>query len=234
VQTNSDYQREGDETFTVVLSQPTGVASIRSDSGEATGTIIDIPPQPEQPAPANPTLTIQSAPEQPSADLVVEASVEPAPEQQADEPPAMPENELVVLRDFPEQRFSAGDGFTTISYQIPTDTFGHTETEAEITLSALLADGQDLPKWLIFDPEKGEFRGIPPKGFSGTLMIRVVARNDIGDQVETMVTIDILSNDQTSIQNGKSDLFVQLQSDSQFSWRAARDQLVQAAKRMRG
>lgn len=189
---------------------------------------VDIPsPPPPAPVPV-------ATPEQPPADKPLEDAPLPLMTPAADLVLEQPDNELVVLRDIPEQRFSAGDGFTAISYQIPTDTFGHTETEAEITLSAVLADGQDLPKWLIFDPEKGEFRGIPPKGFSGTLMIRVFARNDIGDQVETMVTIDILSNDQTFIQNGKSDLFVQLQSDSQFSWRAARDQLIQAAKRMRG
>ncbi|NVK00548.1 MAG: hypothetical protein HWE12_03305 [Oceanospirillaceae bacterium] len=187
------------------------------------------PPPPPPPAPAAFT-----APEPPPAEEPVVEVPEPAPAPAADVVLEQPDNELIVMRNIPEQRFSAGDGFTTISYQIPTDTFGHTETETEITLSALMATGEDLPKWLIFDPEKGEFRGIPPEGFSGTLIIRVIARDANGDQVETMVTIEVISDAQTSVSVGKADLFAQLQSDSQFSWRAARDQLVQAAKRMRG
>jgi len=215
-----------------IYDDGTGVKQVFTNGVLMTSTVgldDDTPAPPPQPAPAAFT-----APEPPPAEEPVVEVPEPVPAPAADVVLEQPDNELIVMRNIPEQRFSAGDGFTTISYQIPTDTFGHTETETEITLSALMATGEDLPKWLIFDPEKGEFRGIPPEGFSGTLIIRVVARDANGDQVETMVTIEVISNAQTSVSVGKADLFAQLQSDSQFSWRAARDQLVQAAKRMRG
>ncbi|PNH95404.1 VCBS domain-containing protein [Vibrio diazotrophicus] len=142
--------------------------------------------------------------------------------------------ELQVLRNIPEQSFSAGDGFTSISVQIPADTFGHTEPDARIQLSAVLVNGEQIPDWLVFDEQKGEFRGIPPKGFEGTLLIRIVARDSKGAQVETILTIEI-SNHQSKVSSfGKQELYAQLHSDTQFSWKNARDQLIQAARQLRG
>jgi len=225
-------------------------------------------------APAPQILAADPAPQPVArgADRVVEAS-DPRPVQrQIEEVVEAPQGELLLNRNIPEQNFEAGDGFTQISFQIPTDTFGHTEPGVQIELSAILADGSALPTWLVFDPAKGEFRGIPPRDFSGLLTIRVIARDYLGAEVETMVNVEVISGQQGQLtvdeeatnqeeQAGAEDvdnaaekanaeegnpdaevqaaaeskpgLMNQLQSQSQFAWKAQRDELVKKAKKLR-
>jgi len=185
---------------------PEIVVSVVPEAIVSTASYTPPPPPPSEPV------------EEPESEPVVEIMLAPT------------KGELLVQRDIPEQVFSSPEGLTVISFSIPADTFGHTEPGAEITLSALLIDGEELPYWLIFDSEKGEFRGIAPEGYDGAVIIRVIARDHHGNQVETIVTIHIRPdvNDQT--QTGKVHLMEQLHSQSQFAWKAERDRLIQVAK----
>ncbi|HSG04572.1 MAG TPA: hypothetical protein VLA39_12710, partial [Marinobacterium sp.] len=107
-----------------------------------------------------------------------------------------------------------------------------------------------------------------PKGFSGVLSIRVIARDERGAEVETMIVIDISNGAQGTISANeaqgseqqplsaeegddqlsdkvasddedlemavfKPGLKEQLQSQSQFVWKAERDELVKKAKKLR-
>ncbi|WP_139215199.1 tandem-95 repeat protein, partial [Oceanisphaera psychrotolerans] len=139
---------------------------------------------------------------------------------------------LMVQRDIPEQNFSSSGGLTTISFIIPADTFGHTQPGVDIQLSAVLVNGQSLPDWLLFDAEKGEFRGVAPANFDGVMVIKVIARDENGRQVETQVTIRVRAdaNSDTTAQTGKIGLMDQLKSQSQFAWKGERDRLIELAR----
>ena len=69
------------------------------------------------------------------------------------------------------------------SFTIPASTFDDVDGDILI-LSAMLADGSDLPSWLSFDPATGTFLGIPPQDFNGVFDLRVTA----SDGIESVVT----------------------------------------------
>ena len=215
----------GNDSFTVTVSDGKGGSDTLTVNVEVTPKPVVVPP----PAPVAPAPSADVPPPPPPVEIPPMPRVETGIEQAQ-----VPETgQILVQRDIPEQTFASSNGITLISFNIPTDTFGHTEPGAEITLSAVLADGRELPDWLLFDPEKGEFRGVAPKGFDGTLVIRVIARDQDGNQVETMVTIQVRSEQAETaelMQEGKGGLMQQLQSHNQFAWKAERDRLIHLAR----
>jgi hypothetical protein len=64
-----------------------------------------------------------------------------------------------------------------IAFSLPGDSFSDVEDNSQLTLSASLDNGDALPPWLIFSD--GNFSGLPPQDFTGTLRIRVSA-TDLG------------------------------------------------------
>lgn len=102
------------------------------------------------------------------------------------------EHQLRVHKNIPTQNaFSGAD----LNYVVPIDTFLHTDTTAEVSFSALMVDGTDLPTWLIFNPSNGEFSGEAPADFEGELQIKIIARDQEGRQAETMLDLNISAED---------------------------------------
>ncbi len=62
----------------------------------------------------------------------------------------------------------------SISFTLPADTFSDIDGDT-LSVSALLADGSELPAWLSFDAAAGSFSGTPPQDFNGTLSVTVTA-----------------------------------------------------------
>ena len=147
---------------------------------------------------------------------------------------------LQVQREVVPQRFAVGTG--EIRFSVPPETFSHTDPSASVTLSAVLASGAALPDWLIFDPVKGEFSGIPPQGFQGELVIKLIARDSAGRQIETEVKIRIgdarataekgvkLQKGERPVGQGKPGLTAQLRGASVFAWKAERDRALHQAR----
>jgi ELWxxDGT repeat protein len=79
-----------------------------------------------------------------------------------------------------------------VNFSIPVDAFGHSSTEAAITLAAKLTDGRPLPTWLSFDTVKGAFIGQAPEGYNGALSVVVVARDNAGNEVSSTFEIRVL------------------------------------------
>jgi hypothetical protein len=139
--------------------------------------------------------------------------------------------ELRTARDIPLQKFASSDRL--IVFLIPKDTFEHTDAEAKIILTATMVDGTALPTWLIFDPLKGEFRGVAPQDFTGDLIIKILARDDFGRQAETTVKINIESAPGRLAFKGKPGLTVELHQQSVFAWKHERDRLLQQMRQAR-
>lgn len=81
------------------------------------------------------------------------------------------------------------------SISIPLDAFVHTDPNAQVTLSARLANGQALPAWIRFDPQAGTFSVTPPPGAQRDMVVRVIARDNQGREVTAVFRIRIGGRD---------------------------------------
>lgn len=90
-----------------------------------------------------------------------------------------------------------------VAFALPADAFGDADGDP-LTYSATVADGSPLPFWLIFDG--GQFTGIPPENFNGSLDILVTA--DDGEfAVSDTFTLNITAvNDAPSLVSALSDI----------------------------
>ncbi|MBL4615946.1 MAG: DUF4347 domain-containing protein, partial [Magnetovibrio sp.] len=82
-----------------------------------------------------------------------------------------------------------------VSFQLPLDTFAHSNTDAEVTVEARQMDGQSLPAWLDFNTQTGAFSGEAPKGMVGTIEVQVIARDAEGREATTSFMIVIGGGD---------------------------------------
>jgi Ca2+-binding RTX toxin-like protein len=76
----------------------------------------------------------------------------------------------------PDNAFYDQDGESTIA----TGPLSANPDWAILTYSATLADGQELPSWLTFDPDSRTFEGTPPAGFPTTYEVQVTATDTGG------------------------------------------------------
>jgi phage-related protein len=81
---------------------------------------------------------------------------------------------------------SATAGF---SVALPADTFAHSDSQAQVAVTASSADGAKLPDWVSFSASDKKFTGVPPAGVK-TLEVVVTARDSSGNQVSTKLTIN--------------------------------------------
>jgi VCBS repeat-containing protein len=95
---------------------------------------------------------------------------------------------LVLFRGVPDREFDSG---STITFSVPNDAFAHTKSDEVVTLIATLLDGTPLPGWLAFSSEKGVFEGVPPKGYQGELVIKVVARDKQGREAAATFRVKV-------------------------------------------
>jgi hypothetical protein len=75
--------------------------------------------------------------------------------------------------------------------QIPQNAFVASRPDATVTLSAQLANGATLPSWLSFDARTGTLQGTPPAGVKGELAVRIVARDERGNQAVQTFKISV-------------------------------------------
>ncbi len=201
----------------------------------ATGSITD-----DDLAPEPPPVAAVAGPTMPAATVVVAVPASPASPDTPEFPPVTEarmtefnaqrgDHDLRVDKAIPDQVFPADTA--EIHYVVPVDAFVHTDENARVDLAALMLDGSPLPPWLQFDPKKGEFVGVPPAGFQGELMIKVVARDEAGRQAETLIRI-IIGNrqDQSAALLGRQGLSSQFMAQGILAWKAERDLLVKHAR----
>ncbi len=109
---------------------------------------------------------------------------------------------LSILRGITDQVVESTGVATKIS--LPFDAFVHTDKNAVIALEAKLADDAQLPNWVRFDPATGVFEVVPPEGFVGKLDLKVVARDDKGQEVTAIFQMFIGQEAETRPQSRES------------------------------
>lgn len=118
-------------------------------------------------------------------------------------------NSLIVNKGMPDQDVRLPNEAAVVEFAVPRETFAHGRTDTTVTLAATQADGSPLPPWLSFDPAKGKFSG-QPEGFRGELRIRLIARDNQGNQVEVEFSIRIGDSVEKISIRGKPSLSAQI------------------------
>ncbi|MEH2354514.1 putative Ig domain-containing protein, partial [Nostoc sp.] len=81
-------------------------------------------------------------------------------------------NPPIVDRAIADQKVTAE---TTFNFIIPENTFSDVDIEDTLTYTATLDNGDPLPSWLSFNPNKRTFTGVPTNNNLGSLNIKVTA-----------------------------------------------------------
>jgi cyclophilin family peptidyl-prolyl cis-trans isomerase len=93
---------------------------------------------------------------------------------------------------------------TNFSFTIPENTF--TDTDDTLTYFATQADGNNLPSWLVFNPETRTFSGTPTNHEVGSLNIKVTATDTAGETANNDFTIIVNNtNDAPILENAIAD-----------------------------
>ncbi len=85
---------------------------------------------------------------------------------------------LLLFNGVADQAVNPESGF--VNFNVPSDAFTHTNALAVIQLHASLANGDELPAWLVFDATTGKFSGRPPVDVDNDIQVQVVARDTDG------------------------------------------------------
>jgi len=138
--------------------------------------------------------------------------------------------EVLVLRNMADQSATRVGNQLIVNFDVPATTFAHTDPSASVTLRAALADGRPLPGWLKFNPITGEFRGIAPENYEGSLEITVVATDNNGSKAVTRFRVDLTGKSDKTSDAGKPRLQAEMMSQSSFDWKAERDAWIRHAR----
>ena len=95
---------------------------------------------------------------------------------------------LVLFQGVPDQFVDAD---ARLSMTIPADAFAHTQPKAIVRLAAVLQDGRPLPTWVQFNGQTGQFTGEVPKGLTGELRIKLIARDLTGREAVALFRINV-------------------------------------------
>ncbi len=76
-------------------------------------------------------------------------------------------------------------------YSLPEDMFSHHNPDAVISLEVGSVNGSSIPLWMSFDPVKKIISGTPPKDAIGEYRIELIAKDQFGGEVRTVVLVKI-------------------------------------------
>ena len=83
-----------------------------------------------------------------------------------------------------------------IDFAIPEDAFSDADGDSNTELVLSISDpaGGELPEWLTFDEETGQFTGVPPEDYQGQLKLLVTATDEFGESVSDELTLQFGDN----------------------------------------
>ncbi|MCX7096464.1 MAG: Ig-like domain-containing protein, partial [Methylococcales bacterium] len=76
------------------------------------------------------------------------------------------------------------------SFEIPRESFQHSNPSEKLEFKATDANGSPLPAWLVFDSNKLRFSGIPPKG-AESIDVLVTVTDTHGNEVQAHFTVNV-------------------------------------------
>ncbi len=180
-------------------------------------TLVSMLPAPPQAPPVMPPALPTAPPASPSAPIAVAAPVPPPPPDlgasvvvpitngssvvavvssaSASRSTGAEVSTLMLAQNPPDTavaaRSSDNEAPRTTQLALPPGTFVSTDSTAQVSVTAGMADGSPLPDWIVFDPVTGTFAVTPPPGTEATLLIKVVARDNKGNSAEARFNIQV-------------------------------------------
>ena len=97
---------------------------------------------------------------------------------------------VIVSKELPPLRLVT-NAPTEFSYQVPADTFRHSEPGTPLAYSVQLVNGNALPSWVTFDGGRQRFSGVLPTGQSAVIDVRIQVRDPMGNQASTLLRIEL-------------------------------------------
>jgi hypothetical protein len=96
---------------------------------------------------------------------------------------------VIQSRELPKVSLnsSSTEGFV---YQVPEDSFRHSQPDTALTFEARSDQGDVLPNWIRFDSGKMQLSGTKPEDGSQGIAVRIFARDPAGNQASTVVQIE--------------------------------------------
>ncbi|MFZ4525347.1 MAG: MBG domain-containing protein [Chlorobium sp.] len=76
-------------------------------------------------------------------------------------------------------------------FSMPESMFSHSNPDAVISLEVASVNGSSIPSWMSFDPERKIISGTPPKEAAGEYRVELIARDQFGGELITVVLIKI-------------------------------------------
>ena len=97
-------------------------------------------------------------------------------------------NPPIVDRAIADQKVTAE---TTFNFTIPENTFRDVDIEDTLIYTASLDNGDPLPSWLSFNPNKRTFSGVPTNNNLGSLNIKVTAKDSVGAEISDVFALTV-------------------------------------------
>jgi hypothetical protein len=91
-----------------------------------------------------------------------------------------------------------------ISFTIPMNSFIDEDDNDKLTLSSKLANGLDLPAWLIFDPNSNTFTGLTDNEHVGVYELVITATDMAGESVSTIFKLQVKNVNDPPVLNLKA------------------------------
>ena len=76
-------------------------------------------------------------------------------------------------------------------FSLPESMFNHSNPEAVISLEVASVNGSSIPSWMTFDPVRKIISGTPPKEAAGEYRVEIIAKDQFGGEVLTVVLVKI-------------------------------------------
>ena len=76
-------------------------------------------------------------------------------------------------------------------FSLPESMFNHSNPDAVISLEVASVNGSSIPSWMSFDPERKIISGTPPKEAAGEYRVELIAKDQFGGEVLTVVLIKV-------------------------------------------
>jgi len=134
-------------------------------------------------------------------------------------------NAPTVEAPLADQSTQAGSAFL---FGVPAGAFADSDSGDQLAFSASLADGSELPSWLVFDPATGQFSGTAPAD-AGTFEVKVTATDLLGAQasdVFAFAVADAVCHGQTIVGTNRNDRLVGTDCDDVIDGRKGFDTMV--------
>jgi Ca2+-binding RTX toxin-like protein len=102
------------------------------------------------------------------------------------------------------------------SFTVPAGAFTDADVDDSLYYIATQGDGNDLPEWLVFDPETRTFSGTPPNGNAGIFNLQVIAIDAFGAAAVSSFNLTVFNPNHAPVlaQNPGNQLAVETQSFS--------------------